>query len=338
MATIIDVAREAGVSKSTVSRVLNRTGPVKAETKAAIDAAMKKLEYSPSYFAQGIRTGRTHTIAMLVPEYSNIFYSEMFQGAEDVALKNGYMVLVCNTERSSTSELEYTRALIRRRVDGIIYNTYENNPKMVEFLKDISRNIPVVFMNRVFSDPKDFSYVCTDGFNSTRKAVQYLYQRGKRKIGYIRNVKQIDVVNERYEGYLMGLKECGLPYNEKWIHQEECRNHTSDYIKLGCMAGSYFAGLDDRPDAVLASVDLIALGCVKQLKECQVQVPKDINVVGFDNLFLDEIYEPALTTIGQPIRELGRHAAQIIISKINGNPVNSQVLFDGKLILRGTTD
>jgi len=338
MATILDVAKEAGVSKSTVSRVINKAGPVKEETKAAIEQAIKKLKYSPSYFAQGIRTGKTKTIAMLVPEYTNIFYSEMFRGVEDIALKYGYMVLVCNTERNATSEMEYAKALLRRKVDGIIYNTYEINQTMNDFLQQISDSVPVVFMNRVVSEADNVSYVVTDGYNSTREAVQYLFHRGKKKIGYVRNTFEISVTDDRYEGYLRGLADCGLPANESWIYREKCGNKSDDYIKLGKHAGTYYAGLKDRPDAILTAIDMMALGCIKQMKEMGIRIPQDMNVIGFDNISLDELYEPALSTISQPIRELGQKAAQIIISKINGETVEDKIMFDGKLIIRETTD
>ena len=127
MATILDVAREAGVSKSTVSRVINNEGTVKPATRKAVEDAIEKLGYFPSYFAQGMRTGFTKTIAMVVPEYTNPFYQEMFRGVEDVALKYGYMVFVCNTERHTVSDVEYTRELLKRNIDGIIYNTYHRN-------------------------------------------------------------------------------------------------------------------------------------------------------------------------------------------------------------------
>ena len=126
MSTIFDVAKAAGVSKSTVSRVLNGESGVKEATREAVEKAIRDLKYTPSYLAQGIRTGKTKTIAMVVPEYTNIFYNELFRGVEDTALKYGYMVFVCNTEGSRRSEIEYTEEILKRNVDGIIYNTYSN--------------------------------------------------------------------------------------------------------------------------------------------------------------------------------------------------------------------
>ncbi|MCU6733878.1 LacI family DNA-binding transcriptional regulator [Diplocloster agilis] len=337
MATIFDVARRAGVSKSTVSRVLNHPDSVKEKTRTAIERAIRELNYTPSYFAQGIRTGKTKTIAMLVPEYSNMFYSEMFRGVEDTALAHGYMVLVCNTERHSNSEEEYIEELLRRNVDGIIYNTYQINEKTIRYLQEISDKIPVVFMDRIFQKNAEISYVLTDGYNSTRKAVHYLFERGKRKIGYIRNTEDIAVIEERYQGYLQGLKDCGLPVKQEFIYRIE-HEHEPDYIRLGRRAAKHYLKLSRRPDAIMAAIDTIAIGCLLQLRREGVQIPEEINVVGYDNISLSELIEPSLTTIAQPIRKLGQKAGEIVIAKINGEEIDHQVMYDGELVIRDTTN
>ena len=166
MSTIFDVAKAAGVSKSTVSRVLNGESGVKEATREAVERAIRELKYTPSYLAQGIRTGKTKTIAMVVPEYTNIFYNELFRGVEDTALKYGYMVFVCNTEGSRRSEIEYTEEILKRNVDGIIYNTYSNSEKMLNYLRSLSQKLPVVYTNHLFREDEPVSYVYTDGFES----------------------------------------------------------------------------------------------------------------------------------------------------------------------------
>jgi LacI family transcriptional regulator len=337
MNKIIDVAKEAGVSKSTVSRVLNNEKSVKESTRIAVEKAIEKLNYSPSYFAQGIRTRKTKTIAMLVPEYSNFFYSEMFRGAEDVALKNQYMVLVCSTMRHTNSEMDYIKELLRRNIDGIIYNTYAADEQTMDYLKSISKDVPIVIMNRSITSSKSFSYVYTDGYNSTRKAVRYLYEHNHRKIGYVRNKEEISIIEDRYEGYLQGLKDCGLSYKEDYVYRFE-QTGEPDYIKLGREAASYIAKQKDRPDALLTAIDMLAIGCVQQFKNEGIRIPQDMSIVGFDNVALCELIEPSLTTIGQPTRKLGQKAAEIVISKINGKDVDDLFVFDGELIVRGTTD
>lgn len=337
MITIFDVAKEAGVSKSTVSRVLNHESGVKESTRVAVEAAIRKLNYSPSYFAQGIRTGKTMTIAVMVPEYTNLFYNELFRGVEDVALTKGYMVLMCNTERRSTTEKDYTEELLNRNIDGIIYNTYNASPEMLKYLEKLSEKVPVVLMNKIFKDGTSLPYVMTDGFNSTRNAVKYLYERGKTSFGYIRNMKNISVTEDRYLGFLQGLKDCGVELREEFIYQSK-EVKDPDYIQQGCMAAEYFASLPEKPQAILSVIDALAIGCVQHLKKLGIKVPEDISVIGYDNISLSSLINPALTTISQPIRQLGQKAAEIVIAKINGESVEEQVLYEGQLVLRDTTN
>lgn len=337
MITIFDVAREAGVSKSTVSRVLNHEAGVKETTKQAVEAAIRRLNYSPSYFAQGIRTRKTMTIAVMVPEYTNVFYNELFRGVEDVALENGYLVLMCNTERHSISEIDYTEELLNRNIDGIIYNTYTADGEMLSYLEQLSEKVPVVLMNRIFKNNVQIPYVLTDGFNSTRNAVKYLYDKGKRSFGYLRNSKNISVTEERYLGFLQGLKDCGIELEEQYIYQAEAEAEP-DYIKMGCKAAEYYAALRVRPEAILSVIDTLAIGCIQQFRKLGIRVPEDINVIGFDNISLSALMTPSLTTISQPIRKLGQKAAEIIIARINGETVEEQVSYEGELVLRESTD
>lgn len=336
MATIFDVAKEAGVSKSTVSRVINKDKKVKEETRLAVEEAIEKLNYSPSFMARAIRTRKTHTIALVVPEYTNIFYMEMFRGVEDIALKHGYMVLVCNTERHAMSEIEYINELLKRNIDGIIYNTYRMNDKMSDYLQEISEKLSIVYMNRVNDAQQSSSCVYTDGFSSTRKAVRYLYEKGHKKLGYVLNSEDVSIIEDRYQGFVKGLEDCGIPLEEKWIYRVQ-RENEPDYIRLGQDAARYYASLSERPDAIMAAIDMIGIGCVREFQNNGIRVPEEISLVGFDNVFLGALIEPPLTTIGQPIRKMGQAAAELLIEKIDHPEVNREIVFDGKLIVRGTT-
>ena len=142
-------------------------------------------------------------------------------------------VLVCNTERHSNSEEEYIEELLRRNVDGIIYNTYQINEKTIRYLQEISDKIPVVFMDRIFQKNAEISYVLTDGYNSTRKAVHYLFERGKRKIGYIRNTEDIAVIEERYQGYLQGLKAVSYTHLDVYKRQVRTRAGYQPGVRAG---------------------------------------------------------------------------------------------------------
>jgi LacI family transcriptional regulator len=336
--SIFDVARLAGVSKSTVSRVLNQPDTVKPEVKEAVNKAIKKLDYTPSYFAQGIRTGRTKTIAMLVPDFSNVFYAELFRGVESVALKSGYMVIICNTDRQIEEEYRYINKLVGRKIDGIIYNTYNINRENIDTLSSITEQTPIVFMDNVFKKGDKLSYVVTEGCDSTCEAVTYLYRQNRRRIAYIKMVPRISVIENRLRGYLKGLKNCGLPIEQELIYQPDVALMAeTDHMRIGVMAGAYFASLPSPPDAIIAGFDILAIGCMRELKKLGVKIPGDMALIGFDNISLCELVEPALSTIAQPIAKLGVAAAQIIIDKLQGSTAQDKIIFPGELILRQST-
>ncbi|MBC5690291.1 LacI family DNA-binding transcriptional regulator [Mediterraneibacter sp. NSJ-55] len=337
MATIFDVAKIAHVSKSTVSRVINGDPRVKPETKRAVEDAIAQLQYSPSYFAKGIRTGQTKTIAFLVPEYTNMFYGEMFNGVEDTAVREGYMVMVCNTG-NAISEKEYINELLKRNIDGIIYNTYGVKPAMMRYLKQISEEIPIIFMDEVIGKKENVSCVYTDGYLSTMQGVHFLKKTGCKKIGYIRNMDSIQATESRFEGFKDGLKECGLPYLPQFVYQCPAEQNT-DYMKAGIQAGTYFASLKgERPDALMTAIDLLAIGCVTALCNTGIHVPEDISVIGYDNISLGELTCPALTTIAQPTREMGKIAAEMLIDQIRkGAKEKTKKIFEGEIIVRQTT-
>lgn len=332
MATIFDVAKEAHVSKSTVSRVVNRDPAVKPETREAVEVAIRKLDYAPSYFAQGIRT---KTIAMLVPEYTNMFYGQMFNGVEDVASRHGYMVLVCSTG-SAASEKDYIQRLLQRNIDGIVYNTYDTGSDLIGYLEELSRDIPIVFMDEAIGKRRNVLSVYTDGYGSTRAAVRCLAERGCREIGYIRNVDSISATEFRFEGYRQGLLDCGLAFLPEHVYQCLVEREV-DYMKAGMKAGAYYAGLGRRPDAVMAAIDLLALGCVSSLCNSGLRVPEDISVLGYDNIALGEVARPALSAIAQPTREMGRVAARMLLERLGGHAACEKKVFDGELLLRQTT-
>jgi len=334
MATIMDVARLSGFSKTTVSRVINSNGPVSKETKIKIEEAMHKLNYTPNYFAQGMRTNRTRTIALLAPDYSNPFYPELFKSVEEVARQNGYMIILCNTAEEADRELAYIKEIVKRNIDGIIFCTYNRIRENIDYLIRISKEIPVVFMDQVVDDEEErINYVVTDGFTSTRKATAYLIQKGRKRIAYIKGSSRHRVTKERYNGYKQALIDYGIQFDSSLTY-------TSDFhIESGFMAARELMSRDDPPDAIMAVSDAVAIGAIKYLKYAGISVPDKVNVIGFDNIFLSTLIEPALTTISQPIEELGREAVNIVINKIN-NPEfpDKQIKLEGELIIRRSSE
>ncbi len=337
MYSIIDVAEKAGVSKSTVSRVINNNGFVKEETRRAVEEAMKELNYTPSYFAQGIRTGKTKTIAFIHPDSTNLFYNEMLVGVEEVALEKGYMVLICNTNRDPESEINYVRELQKRNIDGIIFSTYQMNDENLKYFYRLSKTLPMVFMDNVYTHNEDVSVVISEGYESSRRIVHHLYEKGCRRIAYIR-MQDVGVVNNRYEGYMKGLEDCGLKYEPELVHAAAYKEIHKSHIKMGMDGAQNLLSLPEPPDAIMASIDTMAIGAMRYILDQGLRVPQDIKIVGFDNIELSTLIRPRVSTIAQPIRKMGVEAAKLLMYKLQvDNGFNQRITFDPEFIEREST-
>jgi len=332
MATIIDVAKLAGVSKTTVSKILSGKDGVRESSRLRVEDAMKKLGYTPNFFAQGMRTNKTKMIAIIAPDYSNLGYIEMFKGIEEKALEKGYMTMISNTGEQAEMELEYIKELVKRRVDGIIFFTYKGVRKNIDYLIKASKEIPVVFMDHIIED-EPVSYVMTNGFAGSRKAAEYLIRKGRCRIGYIKGPKSVRATHERFKGYLKALEDFNIKYNPELVYEGDF------HMKSGFDGAGYFMNLQSPPDAVMAATDIMAIGALKFLKHVGIDVPQGVNVIGFDDMPLCTLVEPPLTTVCQFQRKIGNTAAEVLIEKIN-NPLaeNKRILMNGELVIRRSTD
>lgn len=334
--TIWDVARLAGVSKSTVSRVMNN-GSASIKSRQAVFDAVEKLEYKPSCFAKNIRTQKSMTIAMLIPDASNLFYTEMYKAVEKVIFEQDYMVILCDTQNSSSYEIKYTEKLLDRRIDGLIYCTYKLNERTEKYFLNLSKRLPIVFMDYAFINQKNISLVTTEGYNSTREALKFLYAKGRRKIAYINFPKDTQITMPRFNGYIKGLEDCGLPFVEDLVYMPE-QGQDLTAIDLGYNGAKELMKGSVVPDAIMVAADPLAIGAIKYLKEIKIEIPKDISIIGFDNNNLCELVEPKLTTISQPTQELGRSAALLLLDQMNGIQKNAKrIIFEGKIVHRDTT-
>lgn len=337
MPTIWDVAKLAGVSKTTVSRVITRSGYVSPKTFEKVNRAMEALNYIPSQMAQGIRTGKTHTIAMFVPDYKNTYYNALYAGVEQIVLNRNYTVMICNTNGEPVREIEYAESVCRRNIDGIIYSTYIRNDVSSNYFMNLARKLPVIFMNDIIPHNGEFAYVLPEEFESTCGAVQYLYGLGCRRIAYLRMPLNISAVGRRYEGYLSGLQRCGLEYDRSLIY--ECSESGEDHIAMGKRAAKALMSDEHAPDAIMSANDTMAIGALIYLVRHGHSVPKDIRVIGFDNIDMCNIVQPTLTTLAQPTEQMGRTAAEMLIDMIEGGikSRSKQLVFSPELVVREST-
>ncbi len=332
MATIDDVAKQAGVSKTTVSRYLNSTAPVNAITKNKIQKAIDTLNYSPSLIAQSMRSKRTKTIGVIVPDYANPFYALLFKEIEKNLRTYGYMTLICPTDEDDKIEIENLKKLVSRQIDGILFFTYKGDKELYKFITSLSKKIPLVFMDQV-AENINVSQVITDGYSGFKKAVEYFIGKGHKLIGCIKGPSKFEVTHERFKGYMDMLLEAGIPFIESLVYEGDFK------IKGGYLAGKYFANLQKMPTAIVSVTDLMAIGILRYFEDSGIKVPEQVEIMGFDNISLCNLVRPPLSTVAQPFNKLGLEAVQLLMRKIqNPRTRNKTIVLDGELIIRRSTD
>ncbi|HZJ83867.1 MAG TPA: LacI family DNA-binding transcriptional regulator [Clostridia bacterium] len=333
MANIKDVAKKAGVSITTVSRVINKIEPVNSETRLTVERAMEKLQYVPNQLARGMRTKRTHTIGIIIPEFINSFYHELFQCIEEQADSMGYTVLVCSTREKVNQDIKQIKTLISRRIDGIFLCTYGADKEMLAYLEKVGEDIPVIFLDNLGNGYR-VDTVYTDGFTAMEDMVFHLNHLGHTNIGFIKGLGQYPVANDRFAGFKSGLEKKGLVLNNRNIFE-------GDYsLQSGYRAGEHFMERGkDRPTAIIASSDLMAIGAMNCLMSKGVRIPQDMALAGYDDISLAGLVAPSLTTTAQPIREIAKQAVGIMVNKsVNGIKDMKNVVLKGKLKVRHSTD
>ncbi len=329
MATIKDVSKLAGVSVATVSRVINNNGYVKEETKNMIMKAMKSLNYQPNVMARGLAGKNTSTIALLVPDILNPYFPEVARSIEDAANKYGFNVILCNSDNDSNKETAYIELLKSKKVDGLIIASYMIQEAQI--LSLIEEDIPVVIIDRVFTNSKIISYYSKNK-HGAMLAVEHLLEKGCTKIAHIAGPSYVQSSIDRTTGYEEKCISEGI-YQSGLIRK-------GDFNK----EGGYKAMLDllsAHPDidGVFAANDLMAIGALKAIIKSGRRVPEDIKVIGFDDIPLASTVIPELTSIKQPIYDIGTLAMDSLMQMINGNKLDEAAKYelDVKVVCREST-
>lgn len=311
------VAKLAGVSIATVSRVLNKSKPVNAETREKVEAAVHQLGYRANAIGRILRKAESRLLLVLVPDFSNPYYAEIVKGAESVARRRGYHILLADAPDEWGHDAPALDALHNRLADGVISLAHlEGRPELIDEL----RHLPWVACSE-FLPNSGVPYVSIDHRQAAIDAVQYLINRGHRRIGLITAQEDFLWAQQRREGYEAALKRAGLKIDPNLIRVVK----GTDYADGGEAAGGLLA-LEEMPTAVFAVSDTMAIGAIKAFKRAGRRVPQEVSVIGFDNLPLSEVFEPALTTIAQPMRELGAAAAEMLLDRLAGNMPASRTL------------
>lgn len=331
--TIKHIARELGVSISTVSRALSNNPLVKQETREAIQKLAKEMHYHPNFTALSLRQRKTRTIGLLIPQVVHEFFAQVIRGIEDVAYSQGYNVVISSSNESFDRELRNAEELLNGRIDGLLACITKETETFGHFQEYINRHVPLVFFDCV-TDAIDTDKVVIDDLDAGFKATEHLIQQGCKTLAFVGGPKMLNTNHERLEGFLQALRQYGLQRNDALI-----LHGTSGKFSEGlALSASLFEG-DVWPDGVFAATDMLGIGVIKNARSAGLKVPQDVAVIGFSNWEIGEIYEPTLSTIDQKGYDIGKIATSRLLARIDADhelPIITEVVKTA-LITRDST-
>lgn len=310
MATIKDVAKKAGVSVATVSRVINDADSVTEDTKKLVNQVIAELQYSPNLLGRNLRKLQTKHILVIVDTISNQFYSRVVRGIEDTAREQGYSVMICTCRGQKQALLDHLKLLQTRAMDGAIVMCSQ---LAAEEITALSKVYPIVCA----CEPLLTQAICSvsiDDNKASFDAVNFLLARGHRKIAVVATPATYTSSSIRLGGYRKALKQAGIPLKNELIFPEGYSYHAGERVAKQILASG------DLPDVLFAFSDAAAIGAIKEFSRNGIHVPDDLSVMGFDNTAMSEEYIPSITTVSQPQYQIGKQSTDLLINQINGDP------------------
>lgn len=333
MATLADIANALHISKSTVSRALQGHSDIKPQTRNAVMDMAKQLDYTPNLLAQSLVRKRSNTIGIIVPELVSYFFSTIIIGATDVANEAGYNIVICQSQEELKTEIANVNVLLASRVDGILVSVTKETKNYDHFKSLQKHDIPVVFYNRVCND-MDCKKVLVDDYDGAFKATRHLIQSGYKKIAHIAGPPALYLSMSRLNGYRDALKKYKLPYKKQFVI------HTDLSVEGANRSALKLLSLKPRPDAVFCVNDPTAIQLMMLAKSRHIIIPDELGIAGFSNDPIAAIIEPGLTTVAQPVLELGQLAMKTLLAKIK-NPAEEngleKTLLKAELIIRSSS-
>jgi LacI family transcriptional regulator len=327
--TIEKIAKLAGVSRSTVSRVITGHPNVKAATRQRVEKVIQEVNYSPNSIARGLARGTLNIVALLVGDIRNPFYSEIARSVEDIASREGYMVVLCDTDYDFKKEKLYLNAAKQYGFAGLILMTAMDSEELIPVLDGMQ--CPVVLLNR-YIHSYESDVVLVDNYQGGYMVAQHLTELGHRHIGFLAGPELSTASSERGKGFRQGLEDAGIKLKSSDIAYGNLQ------MPSGYEYGKKISRMKRRPTAIFAGNDLMALGIIQALSEEGIRVPEDISIVGYDDLPVTSVSPIALTTVRQPQSQMGEVAMSMLIERIQGSQAGSRrVVYQPQLIIRKTT-
>ena len=306
MSTIKDVAALAGISYTTVSHVLNKSRPVSDEVRRKVEAAIIQLDYVPSAVARSLKAKATSTIGLLIPNGINPYFAELARGIEDYCERNGFCVILCNSDDNPEKQRSYLRVLLEKRVDGLIVSSVGGDAGLAAGLAAV--RTPMVIVDR------DLEGIVADLVRIDHElgaylATCHLLELGHRHIACICGPAETSVAQMRLAGYRRAMHEAQVPVLNEWVVESDFTSPAGYQAAVELLA-------QNPPTAIFAGNDMIGIGVLRAAAERNIRVPSDLSVIGFDDIQMSRYVYPALTTVGQSILKLGEMAAEVLLRRI----------------------
>lgn len=328
-ATMKDVAEKAGVSTATVSRALMNPEKVSAATRNKVEQAVIAVGYSPHSMTRSARRSESRTILVIVPDICDPFFSEIIRGIEVVAADRGYLVLIGDCAHQNQQEKSFLNLMLTRQIDGMVLL---GSQLPFEAGLEEQRNLPPMVMANEFAPELELPTVHIDNLTAAFEAVNHLQKLGHRRIACIAGPEDMPLCQYRLQGYIQALRRNGMSVDPQYIVRGD---FTFD---AGTQAMKKLMSLPKPPDALFCHSDIMALGAMSQAKNMGLRVPKDLSLIGFDDIELSRYSDPQLTTVAQPRFNIGREAMLLLLEQLQGRMVNvGSRLLDFELKIRGST-
>jgi LacI family transcriptional regulator len=330
MSTIKRVAESAGVSVATVSRVVNSSGFVRPELRDRVEIAMKELRYRPSALARGLRVQQTRTIGILVPKLDHPFFGALAFAIEQALFARGYRSFMCSANENLERENVYLEMLVSQRVDGVIMVPTGRDANGVRRLRE--QNVPVVTVDRAPSE-NDADAVSIDNFNGARALATHLLELGHTRIAVLSPPETSEPIRHRLQGIRQAFLSRGLEFDEGLL-----LTGPLEQFEMGYQGGTTLLAKHERPSAIMALTDVTAVGVLHAAHDLGLRVPQDLSVTGFDDIPLAQHALPGLTTVAQPIYEMGLKAVELMLQRLVQPDANLEaVLLPASLVVRGSS-
>ena len=329
MPTMKDVARAAGVSITTVSHVINETRYVSDELRDRVSKAMAELDYHPNTLARSLRQGISHTIGLIVPDNSNPFFADIAKAVETRGFEAGYSTILCNSDGQLEKELTYTNVLLAKQVDGIIFIAASSQSEHIALLTE--QNVPVVIADREMLD-SDVDVVLVDNYRGGYLATEYLISLGHHRIGCITGPSDTTPSADRVHGYVDAFTAAGLPVDDNLIVKGDFR------YRSGAEGTRQLLDREEPPTAIFVCNDVMSMAAMAVVRERGLNIPDDISIIGFDDIPLASFTSPPLTTIAQPIQEIGKIATDLLIERMSrsSSRPSQRIVLDVQLVVRNS--